>query len=79
MAIIKTKNVVENKDRYRTANEKYYAVFVLDEDFELKPCLLTEDNILKGIERADKNKEDVPKLSWAVHWFYKLVKKIKAH
>ncbi len=79
MAIIKTKNVVENKDRYRTANEKYYAVFILDEDFELKPCLLTKDNILKGIERADKNKEDVPKLSWIVSWFYKLVKKIKAY
>lgn len=77
MAILKAKHLVENKERYKTANEQYYAVFILDEAFELKPCLLTEDNIQKGIERASKNKEDVPKLSWVVYWFYKILKKFK--
>lgn len=75
--ILKTKNIVENKERYRTANEQYYAVFVLDAKYDLVPCLLTEDNVAKGIERAVKNKEDVPKISFIVSWFYKIVKKFR--
>ena len=76
--ILKSKNVIDNKDRYRTANEKYYAVFVLDSKYELVPCLLTEDNVVKGIERAENNKEDVPKISFIVSWFYKVMKKLRS-
>ena len=47
-----------NVDRKPAANERYYPVYVRI-DSRWKPALLTRDDILVAIERAEKNPEDV--------------------
>lgn len=49
---------IKNKNAYRTANSVYHIIYV--ERFgKWVPCLLTENNIKTGIERARKNSEDI--------------------
>lgn len=62
-SIIRTEDLHVNKNAYRTSNRSYYCVHVVQLDGTRTACLLTEDDILKGIDRAYKNPEDVLPLS----------------
>jgi hypothetical protein len=48
---------VANKDRYKSANEHYYAV-CLCMDGKCKKALFTKHEIERAIDRAAKNPED---------------------
>ena len=56
---IRTDDLHVNQNAYRTSNRSYYCVYVIDSDGTHTPCLLTEDDVLKGVDRAYKNPEDV--------------------
>lgn len=49
---------VENKDRYKTANENYYLIKAETGDF-----LFTESDLEKAISRASRNREDIPNIT----------------
>lgn len=48
---------VENKNRYKTANENYYLIKAETGDF-----LFTESDLEKALSRASKNEEDIPRI-----------------
>jgi len=52
---------VQNKDAYQTANEEYWALRVRFSSGKSVDMLLTEQEINRLIERADKNTEDIPR------------------
>ena len=58
-SVIRTLDLHINKNAYRTSNRSYYCVYVIDANGVKTPCLLTEDDVVKGIDRAYKNPEDV--------------------
>ena len=64
-SVIRTSDLHENKNAYRTATKEYLMVYVVLDTNEFVPCLLTSSDISAGIDRAAKNLEDViPLSSW---------------
>lgn len=55
---------VENTERKFGAALEYYPVKVEKENGETVWAMFTKDEIENAIERADKNKEDIPKSLW---------------
>lgn len=76
-SVIKYSDLVNNKNAYKTATKQYFCVYIVDEDGNFLPCLLTENDILIGKERANKNPEDVRKLSFILKCYYKIINFIK--
>lgn len=51
---------VENKKRHKAANKSYNMIVVEDDDGELQHLLFSDTDVLRGLERAKQNKEDIP-------------------
>lgn len=56
--------VVENKNPHWKALSKYNHIRIQFPNGDEKSLLLTDREIQKGLDRASKNKEDIPKVSW---------------
>jgi hypothetical protein len=54
-------DVVDNKERKFGANPQYVCCEVVFEDGRTLPSMFTFSNIEIAIDRANKNKEDIPK------------------
>jgi hypothetical protein len=54
---------VENKQPHWAANKEYNAVRIQFPNGEEKTLLFTDSEIAKALDRAQKNSEDVPKIS----------------
>jgi len=52
---------VENKDKHGAANNHYNLVIIECNDGSIDELLLTDSEVLKGIERTKRNREDIPK------------------
>lgn len=76
-SVIRTSDLHENVNAYKTASREYYKCYVVSADGEFIPCLLTEDDIIKGIDRAVKNPEDVLSLGLVQKLFHKLLNALK--
>lgn len=72
-SVIRLSDLHENKDAYRTASKQYYAVYILDSEGVFVPCLLTENDITTGVDRAVKNVEDILPLSFVQIVYHKTV------
>jgi len=58
-------DVVENTERKFGSNVQYFCCDVEFEDGKILPAMFTASNIEIAIDRANKNKEDIPKQeSW---------------
>lgn len=57
---------IQNTNRKPQENPEYYYVAHVDETGEVTSLMLTEAEFNKAKNRADKNKEDLPKFSIAV-------------
>lgn len=55
---------VDNKDRKFGSALEYFPVKVVKADGQETWAMFTESEIEKAIERANKNKEDIPKSLW---------------
>jgi len=55
---------VENKKPHPAANSKYNHIRVQLEDGEEVHMLFTDAEVKRAVERARKNPEDCPKVSW---------------
>lgn len=62
-SVLRTSDMHHNSNAYRTAARNYYVAYVVGADGVLAPCLLTEDDVYRGMDRAIKNPEDVLPLS----------------
>lgn len=58
------KEVLTNKDRKAAAAAEYYPVRIKGENGEIKTALFTMNDLLDAVERADKNKEDIPEITF---------------
>jgi hypothetical protein len=52
---------VINKDRHKAANRSYNMIVIEDADGDLQHLLLSDTDLLRCVERAKQNKEDIPK------------------
>jgi|14BtaG_2_1085337.scaffolds.fasta_scaffold43844_2 hypothetical protein len=52
---------VVNKNKRGPANKRYNLIVVEDEDGDLQHMLFSDSDVLRGLERARQNKEDIPK------------------
>lgn len=63
-------NTVENTERKFGSNTKYVYAEVVFEDGQVLPAMFTMSNIEIAIDRANKNKEDIPKEeTWWTKYF----------
>lgn len=51
---------VKNKDRKASANDHYNMVVVEDSTGDIQELLFTDSDLVKGVVRAKKNREDIP-------------------
>lgn len=72
-SVIMTTDCHKNKNKYNSASRSYYMCYVVDNRGTLTPCMLTEDDVMKGVERSIKNPEDILKLSLWQRMFSKLI------
>lgn len=72
-SVLRTSDLHENVNAYKTAAKEYYKCYVVGADGTLTPCLLTEDDVIKGIDRAVKNPEDILPLSLPQKLYHKLL------
>lgn len=72
-SVIRLDDLIENKSAHLAANKQYYMVYVLSSHGKSIPCLLTEDDVTKGIDRAVRNPEDVVKLSLIQKLYHKVL------
>ena len=56
--------IVENSNKITNADSEYYYIRVQMPDGKELPLMFTDTEFNVGIERAEKNSEDVPKVSW---------------
>ena len=63
-SVIELKEVVENKDRRFGSNIYYYPCEIVLKSGKKENALFTESQILKAIERATRNPEDMPEKSF---------------
>lgn len=62
---IKLDEAVDNSERkFGEALKKYFPVKIIDTDDNVEWGMFTENEIQIAIERAKKNKEDIPKSLW---------------
>lgn len=54
---------VKNKDKQGAANDHYNMIVIECNDGSIDEILLTDSDVVKGIARAKKNKEDIPSYS----------------
>lgn len=50
--------IVENKERYRSANKEYYPIYIVMEDGTELRGLFTYHQIATAIRRGNRNEED---------------------
>lgn len=62
-SIIHISDLRENKNQYKTANHQYYVLYFMDQTGKLVPCMITENDVLEGLDRAVRNVEDVAPIS----------------
>lgn len=72
-SVIRMSDVVDNKDAHQRANRQYHIVYISTSTGGLIPCLLTDDDISKGIDRAGRNAEDLIKLNVLQRLYHKLL------
>lgn len=72
-SIIHISDLKENKYQYQTANHQYYMVYVVDLAGNLVPCLITENDVLEGIDRAVRNSEDIVPMACTQYLRVKIV------
>lgn len=77
-SVIRLADLHENKNAYRTASKEYYTVYVLDAEGVFVPCLLTEDDITSGVDRAVKNVEDILPLALLQLLYHKALLKLES-
>lgn len=63
-SIIKMNEVVDNTERKFGEALEYYPVRVKTKEGEDSWAMFTENEIKDAMERASKNKEDIPKTLW---------------
>jgi len=63
-SIIKLEEKVENTERKFGAGLEYYPAQIILEDGTETWAMFTKSDIDNAIERAKKNKEDIPKSVW---------------
>ena len=61
---IKLDEAVDNSERKFGETLKYFPVKIIDTDDNVEWGMFTENEIQIAIERAKKNKEDIPKSLW---------------
>lgn len=61
---IKLDETVDNSERKFGEALKYFPVKIIDTDDNVEWGMFTENEIQIAIERAKKNKEDIPKSLW---------------
>lgn len=74
-SVLRTSDNHINTDAYQTAAKNYYVCYVVDNTGKFTPCLLTEADVNKGVERAIKNPEDVLPVS-LILWVYHKIKSL---
>lgn len=72
-SVLRTSDLHENVNAYKTASREYYKCYVVGADGKFNACLLTEDDVIKGIDRAVKNPEDVLPLNLFQRLYHKLL------
>jgi len=63
-SVIRIDEKVENKDRKFGAALEYYPIQVILENGDETWAMFTQDEIDRAMERAAKNKEDIPQSVW---------------
>lgn len=56
--------IVENTQKVTNADSQYYYIRVQMPDGTELPLLFTDTEFKVGVERAEKNPEDLPKVGW---------------
>tara|TARA_B100002019_G_scaffold261667_1_gene248583 strand:+ start:1887 stop:2189 length:303 start_codon:yes stop_codon:yes gene_type:complete len=51
---------VKNKDKKASANDHYNMIVVEDLGGDIQELLFTDSDLVKGVVRAKKNREDIP-------------------
>lgn len=77
-SIIRSSDLVNNTNPYKSANKEYYLVYISSRD-GLIPCLLTDNDITDGLERAEKNVEDIKPASCLMFLLHKLFNLFRYH
>jgi len=54
---------VKNKDKQGSANDHYNMIVIEFNDGSINEILLTDSDVVRGMARAKKNKEDIPSYS----------------
>lgn len=76
-SVLRTSDLHENVDAYKTAAKEYYKCYVVNSYGSFIPCLLTQDDIMTGIDRAAQNEEDVLPLTLVQKLYHKLLNALK--
>lgn len=56
--------IIENTNKITNADKEYYYIRVQMPDGSELPLMFTDSEFNEAIERAKKNPEDVPEISW---------------
>lgn len=56
--------IIENSNKITNAANEYYYIRVQMPDGKEIPLMFTDTEFKIAVERAEKNTEDVPKVSW---------------
>ncbi len=56
--------IIENTKKVTNADTEYYYIRVQMPDGSELPLMFTDNEFNNAIERAKKNTEDIPKVSW---------------
>ncbi len=54
---------IENKERYNSAAKQYNLILVENPDGNIEKLFFTNNDLLKAIDRARANQEDIPKFT----------------
>ncbi len=61
--------IVENKERYKSANKSYYPIIIETPDGNEIKGLFTHHQIAEAIRRGNRNQEDFPEDSFLEKFF----------
>jgi hypothetical protein len=56
--------IIENSNKITNADNQYYYIRVQMPDGKESSIMLTDTEFNHAMERAEKNKEDIPKVNW---------------
>lgn len=62
-------SIVQNKLKHFAANSQYNHIRIQLPNGQEKSALFTDKELLKGLDRAEKNPEDLPSVSWIRNLF----------